>query len=720
MNQIAVLVAWCWVEALIVASLAILFSGLVMRRSPAASAAIAWTGVLVTLVVTLLAPMPIPRWALPVEPARQTTKHRTEVSSFADESLVNPSRRDATTDGLSANAKLNLEFLRGIVTSLEQSRPVVAIHSTTGRIVVGCVALGVLLSIIRLAYAVWAIRILYRGSRVIEDEQLATVVASLSLKLGVQRLPDVRESGGVVSAAVVGWRQPSVVLPCQWREWTSAELRAVLAHELAHIARHDPLLRLMAALTVALQSAQPLVYWLRRQLMLSQELAADELAAVAVGSSAEYLHALSKLALRQDSRPMDGPAGMLLPVFSGYLLRRIEMLRAKDGSTGRVRRSLLQWSAIAILIGTAASVTALRGLAQSPATKTDPSIRVARVPEPEPKPAGNAADAHAASTTLFQRPAFDLTTAAVRDSKGFIIRVGEIFRRPEMVPIAKIVDDWFVARWKEIVPNENVPAWSLKDIEYIAGDFRLVVKAMPQPTVDGSNQIMLGSHWLVVRWQQPVQGQYESLLRWPAGAGEASATKKLHGSAEFVDLPIIPVMGPSRMCVCQLDAHTLLIAKDEVTLKARLHSLAVKPNPPSWLPSWKGVEGGLVSVITTNGIEEPLGAPVDDEARMLQNLFHARQCAVGVDWQSGVNPVGVIKLQLQFDDQASAELFCTSLRTFVAVHALNDTLATSDAHAKGADTLLRSAKVSTRKSDSVWQVDVQFAGPFDSPWLGNP
>ena len=47
---------------------------------------------------------------------------------------------------------------------------------------------------------------------------------------------------------------------------------------------------------VALQCAQPLVYWLRRQLILVQELAADESAAIAVGGHSEYLRALSRFA----------------------------------------------------------------------------------------------------------------------------------------------------------------------------------------------------------------------------------------------------------------------------------------------------------------------------------------------------------------------------------------------------------------------------------------
>ena len=141
------------------------------------------------------------------------------------------------------------------------------------------------------------------------------LLAELLPRLPLRHLPQVRETSDLDSAAVVGWWRPTVMLPAGWREWSPAELKAVLAHELAHIARHDALWRLVAAFTVALHWGQPLMHWLRRQLLLAQELAADELAAAAMGSKREYLQALAKLALRQDSRLSGNAAGGALAGF---------------------------------------------------------------------------------------------------------------------------------------------------------------------------------------------------------------------------------------------------------------------------------------------------------------------------------------------------------------------------------------------------------------------
>ena len=48
-----------------------------------------------------------------------------------------------------------------------------------------------------------------------------------------------RETALLRSAVTVGWRKPVLLLPMDWPSWNEAERRAVLAHELVHVARSD-------------------------------------------------------------------------------------------------------------------------------------------------------------------------------------------------------------------------------------------------------------------------------------------------------------------------------------------------------------------------------------------------------------------------------------------------------------------------------------------------
>src|SRR5262249_43771761 len=145
-----------------------------------------------------------------------------------------------------------------------------------------------------------------------------------------------RESADIGSAATIGWRQPLVLLPSDWRTWNWEERRAVLAHELAHIRRRDYPLWLLARLSVALHFYNPLAHWLANQLQLQQELAADADSAASMGGARAYLQAVARLALRQDRWLRCWPARAFLAA-GGTWKSRIAMLQ-------RQNPTMHQWS----------------------------------------------------------------------------------------------------------------------------------------------------------------------------------------------------------------------------------------------------------------------------------------------------------------------------------------------------------------------------------------
>jgi beta-lactamase regulating signal transducer with metallopeptidase domain len=721
MNRIVVSLAWCWVQTLVVAGAAIGLSMLATRRSPAAGAAIAWVGVLAALALMLLAPIPAPRWA--------TSEIQQVKSSLvaADQPAAKATFPTDASNDFDAGRAMNLKAIGRIVASVEQSQTAVASHIEIGRVIVGIVGAGILLGLARIGYGLWAIAILCRKSRVIVEEQLAAVIHELRPKLGLRQLPQVRESDGLFSAAVIGWWRPMILLPSGWREWSAAELKAVMAHELAHVCRRDFALRLVAVFTSALQCGQPLVVWLRWQLTLAQELAADELAAAAIGSRAEYLQAITRLALKQDRRCIDGSVAALLPVFSGFLLRRIAMLRAKDGRASRGLRQPLQWSAMGIVIFAAIATTAIRGLAEPPDREADGSVRVATARAVKPKPPATGADAHAAAVVLFQRPAFDLSAVAGKNG-GFLVRLGEILKRTGFVEQAGALDQSFAAFWKDAFPDAELPTWSFRDIDYVAGDFYFAVKPAKNPTEKYSNQVMFGAPSVIVRWSKPLNRQFEWLRRTPG------ATEKLHEGIAYVELPIIPALGPTKGCVCQLDDRTLFVAQSEALFLSRLSTLQGPHELKAWEKEWHDVDGGLVTLVSTDAnFVRPLADPVDEEAKLYHDLFgYSRLHAIGVDWQEGAEGVTVVKAQFRFDTAEDAERWKNAIRTATkrAVDMVNAEDAKDDKKTEKAEQAekqakvlleaLQQAKIETRQSDEGWIVEMQLAGPLDYRPLWEP
>ena len=228
---------------------------------------------------------------------------------------------------------------------------------------------GAAFGLLSLALGLWALQRYRQRSSPINDLQLRLLVESIQKEIGCPRGVVLRECADLATPATLGCFHPVILLPADWRDWSDLERRAVLAHELAHICRHDYLTSLLACLSVALHFYHPLVRWLAGRLRLQQELAADELGARVAGGRAPYLLALAHLALRQDGRLLSWPAGSFFST-PGTLLRRIAMLRAKEGA-----RPVSRWVRlvpVALLIAATLGLSALR----SPAQKTDENYSV--------------------------------------------------------------------------------------------------------------------------------------------------------------------------------------------------------------------------------------------------------------------------------------------------------------------------------------------------------
>jgi TonB family protein len=164
-----------------------------------------------------------------------------------------------------------------------------------------------------------------------------------------------------------------VIFPADWREWPQAKVRAVLAHELAHARRRDPLIGLVAAVNKCLFWFHPVAWWLERRLPILAEHAADD-AALAVSFDAQaYARLLLDSAARLDnagSRLIWHSAAMSGPVVA-QRIRRVLDVRTADRlkPLGKIGRAMLvSVGAMLIWISTTVDVrTLVAGQANGPA-----------------------------------------------------------------------------------------------------------------------------------------------------------------------------------------------------------------------------------------------------------------------------------------------------------------------------------------------------------------
>jgi beta-lactamase regulating signal transducer with metallopeptidase domain len=96
----------------------------------------------------------------------------------------------------------------------------------------------------------------------IDDPDLYSLLEDCRERLGIKRLVELRNSETCTTPVVVGFRRPVILLPREvLARLNSAEMRAVLMHELNHIARGDAIVNLLQGVLGALYFFHPLVWW---------------------------------------------------------------------------------------------------------------------------------------------------------------------------------------------------------------------------------------------------------------------------------------------------------------------------------------------------------------------------------------------------------------------------------------------------------------------------
>ncbi|MEX0891211.1 MAG: M56 family metallopeptidase [Gemmatimonadota bacterium] len=149
------------------------------------------------------------------------------------------------------------------------------------------------------------------------------MVAVLARHMGVDRPVRLRVSKDVDSPCVVGHRRATLLVSESFLNSAHPdELRAVMAHELAHVRRGDFLHRAAQTLIRSAFGFHPAVRWMSDELDVRREQACDDIAAATVADRRRYAAALARLAI------LRGSAHALAPAADGApLLDRVRRLK---------------------------------------------------------------------------------------------------------------------------------------------------------------------------------------------------------------------------------------------------------------------------------------------------------------------------------------------------------------------------------------------------------
>lgn len=128
------------------------------------------------------------------------------------------------------------------------------------------------------------------------NTHLREMANRLRVRLRVRRMVQVLQSTRVAVPTLVGWLKPVILLPASViAQLPAAQLEMILAHELAHVRRHDYLVNLLQIVIETLFFYHPAVRWMSRQVGQEREHCCDDIVVAQFGHPLVYARALASI-----------------------------------------------------------------------------------------------------------------------------------------------------------------------------------------------------------------------------------------------------------------------------------------------------------------------------------------------------------------------------------------------------------------------------------------
>jgi beta-lactamase regulating signal transducer with metallopeptidase domain len=338
---------WIVIKASALLCVAVLVQLTFLRRASAATRHIVWTIALLSVLLLPVVSSVLPRWSVVVH---STTTIAGPAPAASD---VHPI---ADIPGAPA---------QGLSGVSGPDAPRVARLSPTAAIVVIYLT-GAIALLIRMMAQRWTLRRFARRATIIRDDDWVRLLTDCARRLRVGRSVGLLRSLERSVPMAFGTRRPSIVLPAIADMWDDDRRRAVVLHELAHVARYDCLTHTLAVVACALYWFHPGVWWIARRVRIERELACDDCVIAAGTEARQYAGHLLEIAYSFGGHRAHALAVTLARPrqLEGRMLAALDARRNRDVPSIRV---CLAGAAIAVVVLAALAGARLTATAATPA-----------------------------------------------------------------------------------------------------------------------------------------------------------------------------------------------------------------------------------------------------------------------------------------------------------------------------------------------------------------
>jgi beta-lactamase regulating signal transducer with metallopeptidase domain len=330
---------WMTIKASALLAIAFVVQAVIHRRASAATRHLVWTLSVAAVLLLPVLSLTLPQWPV-----------MTLVGTAAARVDPGPEMVDVVADEPSAGGSLGPGTRGG-----DWQTPSVARWEG---VLAGTYAAGMLIMLVNLTLQRRNARRLVREAHGARHTQMIRLLNECAASLGIRGHVDLLQSDEHTMPMAMGTWRPVILIPAVADTWPQGRARAVILHELAHVARYDCLTQTLAFLACTMYWFHPGVWWVAHRLRVERELACDDCVIGAGAEPREYAGHLLEIAYTLGGRAQMLAVSMARrQQLEGRMLAVLD--RARNRSVPSLRmRVATTWLAAGLLFPLAATTTA--------------------------------------------------------------------------------------------------------------------------------------------------------------------------------------------------------------------------------------------------------------------------------------------------------------------------------------------------------------------------